>query len=138
MKSSQARCLVRAEINHKQLYKAILQNKNKKEKKKSYFFFPHNVCYRATEDKVLQTHLRENNVVFSATLWTAHCSSIVSFLLLVEPALQTRLVDPLSAAFTSAGANPLCAVVVSLSGKTHPTVSGKHTHTHKVLLRLLI
>lgn len=68
-------------------------------------------------------------MVFSATLRTVDCSSTVSFLLLVQPALQTGLVDPFSAAFTPAGAHPLCTVVVSLSGKTHPTVSAQHTQT---------
>lgn len=71
------------------------------------------------------THLGEGDMIFSATLWTADCSSTVSFLLLVQPALQTGLVDPFRAAFTPAGAHPLCTVVVFLGGKTHPTVSGE-------------
>lgn len=71
-------------------------------------------------------------MIFSATLWAADCSFTVSFLLLVQPALQTGLVDPFSAAFTPAWAHPLRSVVVSLSGKAHPTVSEgiARTYTH--------
>lgn len=90
-----------------------------------------------TEAKASQTHLGEDNVVLCATLWTAHCSSSVSFLFLIKPALQTWLVDPFSATFTPAGADPLCAVVISLSGKTNPTVSGK-ARTSNVLIRYWI
>lgn len=64
-------------------------------------------------------------MIFSSTLRAADGSSAVSFLLLVQPALQTRLVDPFRAAFTPAGTHPLCTVVVSLGGKTHPAVSAQ-------------
>lgn len=75
------------------------------------------------------THFGENDAVLSATLWTVNRATTVSFLFLVQPALQTRLVDPFGAAFTPAGAHPFCAAVVPLGGKAHPAVSA-NTNTH--------
>lgn len=82
------------------------------------------------------THLGEVNMVLCATLWTVDCSSTVSFLLLIKPALQTGLVDPFSAAFTPARAYPLGTAVISLSGETHPAVSGKSMHTYALGISL--
>ena len=80
------------------------------------------------------THLREHDAVLGATLGAADCSSAVALLLLVEPSLQTSLVNPLGTALTPAGAHPLCHTVLFFGGKTHPTVSEKqscaHTRTH--------
>lgn len=82
------------------------------------------------------THLWEGDVVLGATLWTADCPTAVSFLLLIQPALQTRLVDPFGAALASTWTHPLGAAVVSFCGKTHPAVSGeqaKHVFSTSVL-----
>lgn len=75
----------------------------------------------------LLTHLWEGDVVLGATLWTADRSAAVPLLLFIQPALQTRLVDPFGAALASAWTHPLGAVVVPLGGETHPAVSVEET-----------
>lgn len=84
------------------------------------------ITTEAVFDILLPTHLWKDNMIFSTTLRTADYSPTISFLLLVEPTLQTFLVNPFSAAFTPAWAHPICTIVIFFSGKTHPTVSVNH------------
>lgn len=70
--------------------------------------------------KICRTHFRKDNVIVRAALRAAdaHAAPITigpaSSLPLVQPALETRLMDPFGAAFTPAWTQPLGAVIVAL------------------------
>lgn len=71
------------------------------------------------------TQLGEDDEVFSVALWTGDTCCAVASLLLIDPALQTGLVNPLSGATAATWTYPLCRAVILICGKAHPTAPEK-------------
>lgn len=80
-------------------------------------------------NKICHTELGENNEVLRVALWAGDARCAVATLFLVHPALQTRLVNPLSGTTTTARTHPLRRPVVLVCGETHPTTPATNTHT---------
>lgn len=83
--------------------------------------------------KFCHTELREHDQVLSVALWASDARCAVPSLFLVHPALQTRLVNPLSGTTATARTHPLRRPVVLVCGETHPTTPGTNTRTSSAL-----
>ena len=76
------------------------------------------------------TQFGKDDEVFCVALWAGHACRAVAPLLLVHPALQAGLVNPLGGAATVTRTHPLCCAVVLVCGEAHPAAPKKQTHMH--------
>ena len=77
-----------------------------------------------------RTKLREDNEIFGVALWTQHLSGTVTTLLLIDPSLQTGLMDPTIRSATPARPYPQCIAVVFLRRKANPARPESDGHRH--------
>lgn len=75
------------------------------------------------------TQFWKDDEVFCIALWAGHTCRAVAPLLLVHPALQAGLVNPLGRATAATRTHPLRRAVVLVCGKAHPAApKNKHTY----------
>lgn len=78
---------------------------------------------------MLPTQLGKDDEVFCIALWAGHTCRAVAPLLLIHPALQAGLMNPLCGATAATWTHPLCRVVVLVCSEAHPAApTDKHTH----------
>lgn len=80
--------------------------------------------------EMLPTQFGKDDEVFCVALWAGHTGRAVAPLLLIHPALQAGLVNPLGGAAAATRTHPLCCAVVFVCGKAYPATPEKQTHTH--------
>ena len=82
-----------------------------------------------------RTQLGEDDEVLSVALGAGYARRTVAPLLLVHPALQTRLVHPLGEATATARTHPFGRAIVLVRGEAHPAApakqTGKSSSTHQ-------
>jgi hypothetical protein len=73
--------------------------------------------------KAIFTHGWKNNDVLGIALGTVDFFQGIPFLFLINPALETAIVNPSGGSSTFAGLNPLGSVIIFISGETDPAIS---------------
>jgi len=78
--------------------------------------------YTPAQDNIF-THIWINYNILCIALWACHGMTSMTLLLLIDPSLNTTLMNPFCSASAMTRFNPCCSRVVFISGKAHPTVS---------------